>query len=205
MGIMKTKLQILVFTAAVVLVSGCATVDISEMTSPVAAKAEAPAEKNIVLRAARKLFASFQSKGFIEKTSRKKMQSAASILLNGLEERELTSDVSYKSRNLPRSTVVADIVYASQQVSRTANAAEVYFELSEGKRKLKEELVELEQALIFSREASVEFESIVGSSNAELQGLNVEVERLKLITDNFGRRVRDQAAADLASRRQENS
>ena len=202
---MNTKLRIGILTAAAMLATGCATVDFTEMASPVSAKTEAPAEKNIVLRAASKLYAAFKSKGFVAKTSRDKMQSAASILLNGLEERELTTDVKYESRGLPRSVVVTDIEYAAQHVSRTANAAEVYFELSEGRGKLKEELVELEQALISSREASSAFEGVVGSDSAELQRLNIEIERLKRVTDDFGRRVRNQAAAEMAARRKQTS
>ena len=202
---MNTRFRILAFTAAAIVATGCATVDMTEMASPVAAKSNVPAEKNIVLRAASKLYAAFRTKGFVAKTSRKKMQSAASVLLNGLEDRNLTSDVSYEARNLPRSVVITDITYAAEQVRRTANAAEIYFELSEGKRKLREELVELEQALLSSREASNAFQNVVGQDNAEWRSLNFEVDRLKTITDSFGERVRERAAADLAARRNETS
>ena len=202
---MKLKLRIFVLTAAALAATGCATVDMTEMASPVAVKAEAPAEKNIVLRAADKLYAAFRSKGFVEKTSRKKMQSAASILLNGFEERELTTELSYDARNFPRAVVVADIDYASEHVTRTANAAEVYFELSEGGHALKKELGELEQALLASREASTAFEASIGPGSSELRGLNLEVDRLKRVTDEFGRRVRGHAAAEMAARRKETS
>ena len=202
---MKTGFRIFAVTAAAMAATGCATVDMTEMASPVAAKSDVPAEKNIVLRAASKLYAAFRTKGFVAKTSRKKMQSAASVLLNGLEDRELTSDVSYEARNLPRSVVINDITYAAEQVRRTANAAEIYFELSEGKRKLREELVELEQALLSSREASNSFETVVGADSSELRSLNFEVDRLKVITDSFGVRVRERAASDLAARRNETS
>lgn len=198
---MNAHFRIIALTAATLVVTGCATVNMTEMTSPVAVKTEAPTEKNIVLRAASKLYAAFRSKGFVTKTSRKKMQSAASVLLNGFEERELTSDVEYEAQNLPRSVVIEDIAYATQHVSRTANAAEIYFELSEGKRKLRVELVELEQALLSSREASNAFESVVGADSSELRSFNFEVERLKTITDSFGKLVRDRAAEDMAAQR----
>jgi len=192
-------------TAAAMLATGCATVNMSEMATPVTAKAEAPAEKNIVLRAASKLYAAFQSKGFVAKTSRKKMQSAASVLLNGLEERDLTAENDYAARGLPVSIVSQDIKLATQYVTQTANAAEVYFELSEGRKKLRKELGSLEEALIASREASASFEKLVGSESLELIMLNNEVDRLKRVTDNFGQRVREMAAADMAARRAENS
>jgi len=192
-------------TVAAMAVSGCATVNMTEVASPVATKAEAPAQKNIVLRTASKLYAAFQSKGFVAKTSRKKLQSAASILLNGLEQRELTSDVSYEARNLPRSVVIEDITYAAQEIRRTANAAEIYFELSESNQKLRNELNELEQALLASREAFNTFEKTVAANSVELQSLNIEVQRLKRITDNFGDRVRDQAATEMAELRKGNT
>ena len=101
--------------------------------------------------------------------------------------------------------MVQDIAFATEQVRRTVNAAEVYFELSEGKRNLREELDGLEQALLSSREASASFEKVIGSDNAELRIMNFEVDRLKVVTDKFGKRVREQTAADLAARIRETS
>jgi len=202
---MKAHFRILALTTVAIFATGCATVDMTEMAIPSAAKAAVPAERNIVLRAASKLYAAFRSKGFVAKTSRKKMQSAASILLNGLEERELTADVDYAAQDLPRAVVIEDIAYATEYVRRTANAAEIYFDLSEGNLNLREELGELEQALLSSREAAASFAEVVGSDSSELRSLNVEVDRLKFVTDNFGKRVREQAAADMAARRNEGS
>lgn len=199
------RFRIFCITAAAMLATGCATVDMTEMAIPVAAKSESTAEKNIVLRAASKLYAAFQSKGFVGKTSKKKMQSAASILLNGLEERELTASNDYAAQGHTYSVVLEDINYATQHVSRTANAAEVYFELSEGRRKLRKELGSLEEALLASRKASASFETVVGADNSELRALNLEVDRLKRVTDNFGQRVRDMAAAEMAARRAKES
>ena len=205
LGFMKTQIRIFAVTAAAMLATGCATVDMTEMASPVSARADAPAERNIVLRAASKLYSAFRSKGFVAKTSRKKMQSAASILLNGLEERELTTEVDYASRNLPRAVVIEDIAYATQQIRVTANAAEIYFDMSEGRQNLRKELTELEQALLSSREAATSFKAVVGADSLELRGLNAEVDRLISVTNNFGKRVREQAAADMAARRKETS
>ncbi len=197
--------RILFLTAAAMLVTGCATVDMTELATPAAAKVEAPAEKNIVLRAANKLYAAFRSKGFVAKTSRKKMQSAASLLLNGLEQRELTTDTNYSAQPHSRAVVMDDIAFATQHVRRTANAAEVYFELSEGRKKLREELGSLENALLSSREASLTFEKIVGEESVEFQMFKAEVDRLKRATDKFGQRVRERALADSEKRRGENS
>jgi len=196
------RLRILCLTAAAMLATGCATVNVTEMANPAAAaKVEAPAEKNIVLRAASKLYAAFQSKGFVAKTSREKMQSAASILLNGLEKRALTSETDYAVQDYSYDVVMEDITFATQHVRRTANAAEIYFELSEGRKKLREELGSLESALLSSREASMSFETVVGSDSSEFQILKAEVDRLKRITDQFGQRVRDRIASDASARR----
>ena len=202
---MRTGFRILSLTAVAIISTGCATVDMTQMANPITAKAEAPAERNIVLRAATKLYAAFQSKGFVAKTSRKKMQSAASILLNGLEERELTSNVNYAGQNLPRAVVIEDITYAAEYVRRTADAAEIYFDMSERHSKLREELGGLERALLSSREAVASFEEVVGTDTAELRRLTAEVDRLKSVTDNIGKRVREQAAAEMAARRNETS
>jgi len=202
---MSLKIRIIAMTAAALIVSGCATVDMTEMASPVAVKTEAPAEKNIVLRAASKLYAAFRSKGFAAKTSRKRMQSAASILLNGLEERELTTETNYEVQGFSRDIVIADIAYAREHVRRVTNAAEIYFEMSEGKKKLRDELGSLEQALVSSREAAATFEGIVGADSLEIRNLNTEIDRLKSITDQFGKRVREGAAAEMAARRKETS
>jgi len=191
--------------AAAMLATGCATVDVTDIGSPAAAKVEAPAEKNIVLRAASKLYAAFQSKGFVAKTSREKMQSAASILLNGLEERALTSETDYAAQNYSRDVVIEDISFAAQHVRQTANAAEIYFELSESRKKLREELGSLESALLSSHEASLSFEQVVGTENAEFQIFKSEVDRLKRVTDKFGQRVRERTVAEAAARRGETS
>lgn len=199
------RFRIFCITAAAMLATGCATVDMTEMAIPVAAKSEAPAEKNIVLRAASKLYAAFQSRGFVGNSSKKKMQSAASILLNGLEERELTASNDYAAQGRTYLVVLEDISYATQHVSRTANAAEVYFEMSEGRQKLRKELGSLEEALLASREASASFETVVGDDSSELRVLDLEIDRLKRVTDNFGQRVRDMAAAEMAARRAKES
>jgi len=199
------RLRMFCLTAAAMLATGCATVNVTEIASPSVAKVEAPVEQNIVLRAASKLYAAFQSKGFVAKTSREKMQSAASVLLNGLEQRALTSETDYAAQKYSREVVMDDITFATQHVRQTANAAEIYFELSEGGKKLREELGSLESALLSSNEASMSFETIVGTESAEFKILESEVKRLKRVTDKFGQRVRNQTAADAAARRGETS
>jgi len=195
--------SVLILTSAAFLFGGCATVDMTDMAGPVAAKTEAVSEKNVVERAAAKLYAAFKNKGLTPKTSGKRVQSAASILLNGLENRDLTeTDVDYAAQDLPRDVVLADVNYASNQVHQTTKAAEIYLEMAPIKRNLRKELVSLEQALLASREASTVFAKVLSSDSADLVQLNEKVAALKMVTDQFGERVRADAAADMAARRQ---
>lgn len=182
--------------------TGCATVDMTDMATPMAAKTETVSEKNIVQRAAAKLYNAFTNRGFVAKSSGKRVQSAASILVNGLEERELTeADTDYAARALPTSVVEADIRFASAQVRQTTKAAEVFLEMADSDRNMKKELISLEKALMASREASAAFAKSLASDNSGVMGLNTEITSLKRVTDRFGERVRLSAAKDMAARR----
>lgn len=184
------------------LLSGCATVNMSEIAVPQTAKAEAPAEKNIVLRAATKLYNALTNRGFVAKDSGERVQSAANILLEGLKERDVTVDsVDYAAQNYPKATVEADIRYAARQVSQTTKAAEVYLEIADTDQNMREELQSLEKALLAARDASTVFSQSIDAENSELLYLDSELDGLTRITDRFGERVRLQAAAELAARR----
>jgi hypothetical protein len=197
------RIGVIAVTAATLLVSGCATVDMTDMAVP-AAKTETVAEKNVVQRAASRLYAAFTSRGFAPKSSRKRMQSAASVLLNGLQERDLRdTDVKYAEQELPASVVKADILYAANHVSQTTKAAEVYFEMVPAKRNLRKELASLEQALLASREASALFAKTANADAADIAALDAEIAALKSVTDVFGQRVRQDAARDMSERRAE--
>ncbi len=200
------RLRIAMITTVGLLVSGCATVDMTEMSQSVSARAVAPAEANVVQRSADKLYVAFQQKGFVVKASQKNEQSAASILLNGFEVHELSPlDASYADTKPYHSVVLADITYAAQHIQRTSNAAEVYFEMSDVQNSLRDELESLEMALLSSREAASEFEKVLGRDKTEIRALNTKIARLTAVTDKFGYRVRQAAAAELAARRREAS
>ncbi len=186
------------------LATGCATVDMTDMATPMASKAEAPAEKNIVQRAAAKLYAAFTNRGFVAKSSGKRVQSAASVLLNGLEDRDLTdTEVVYANQDLPESVVEADIRFASKHVRQTTKAAEVFLEMADIDRNMREELESLEQALLAAREASDAFSKSTEREGSDFQVLETEIAALTRVTDRFGERVRLSAAKDMAARRAE--
>jgi len=124
---MRLRMLFLTTMLSASLVTGCATVNLSEMATPAAAKAETVPEKNIVLRAASKLYNMLTNKGFGAKDSGQRVQSAASVLLNGLEERDLTvADIDYAEQDLAITVVESDIRYATQHISQTNKAAEVF-------------------------------------------------------------------------------
>lgn len=199
------RLGVLCLTSvlAASLATGCATVDMTNIAVPAASKTETVSEKNIVERAASRLYNAFANRGFVPKTSRKRMQSAASILLNGLEARDLTvADVEYAEQGLPRSVVEADIAYASNHINRATKAAEVYFEMADDDRDVRKELESLEEALLASREASDAFRKALGQDDPSVLVFETDVAALTRVTDRFGERVRLAAAAEMAKRRQ---
>lgn len=199
---MRLRMMFLTSMLSASLLTGCATVNLSEMATPAAVKTESVPEKNIVLRAASKLYNMLTNKGFGAKESGKRVQSAASILLNGLEERELTvTDVDYAEQDLAITVVEADIRYTAQHINQTNKAAEVFLEIADSDRNMREELESLETALLASREASDVFSTIVTSDNVSLIQLENELAALTRVTDRFGERVRLHAATEMAARR----
>lgn len=199
---MRHHVMCLTTILAASVASGCATVDMTDMAIPAASKTESVSEKNIVQRAAAKLYNAFTNRGFVAKSSGKRVQSAASILLNGLEDRDLTeTDTDYAGQGLPASVVEADIRYASRQVRQTTKAAEVFLEMADTDRNMRNELESLEQALLASREASDAFTKSLGGNNASVLELKTEIAALTRVTDRFGDRVRLSAAAEMAARR----
>ncbi|WP_409431841.1 hypothetical protein ACJ3XI_06340 [Litorimonas sp. RW-G-Af-16] len=194
--------HIVTLCAASLLATGCATVDLNEMTAP-AATNTAQADVNVVERAAAKLKAAFTNKGFVAKTSRKRMRSAAKVLLNGLENKNVTAsaDDGYLATPKPISVVSADMSFAKQHVIQTTRAAEIYLEMAPAERSLRKELKDLEAALMAAKEAGRVFEaSLNGANTTELVVYNKAVDDLRDITNEFGARVRVQQSEKHAKR-----
>lgn len=174
--------------------TGCATVDLNEMNLPMA-EASSQKDFNVIERAVAKLKSAFSSKGFVAKTSRKRVKSAAKILLTGLEEKQVTStgDAGYSDTPKPVSVVLADMNFAKQHIVQTTKAAEIYLEMAPKDRKLDKDLVRLEAALMASLEASNVFEvSLEGQMVERMTDFDIAVANLRKVTDEFGARVRQQ-------------
>lgn len=197
---------ILVTTTAIVC-TGCATVDLQNMagSSDAPSTVQYETESNVVQRAVEKLRDAFASRGFGAKTSKRKMQAAADMLLNGLSARTVSSDDDYAATARPIAAVIDDIQLARGHVEQTTRAAEVYLEVAPRNRTLDDELKSLEAALLASERATQFFQSALPDDTyADLDDLRLSVDGLRDITDAFGERVRmsnsDKLAVDAASR-----
>jgi len=186
--------------------SACATVDLNDVatsSSPAAAKS---VDVNVVHRAASKLYAVFSSRGFVAKDSRKKMQSAARVLLKGLEDKVVTTASSdgYVVKASDTLVILSDIRMASTHVEQTTKAAEVYLAMAPAEKTLRKELVSLEKALIASREASQVFEDSLLKAAGEATAMDfaaykTSVNELRDVTNAFGDRVREAQMTKVAA------
>lgn len=188
--------------------TGCATVDLQNMagSSDTVSSAQYEAESNVVQRAVEKLRDAFASRGFGAKSSQRKMQAAADMLLNGLSARNVSSvDDDYAATEKPRTAVIEDIQIARGHVDQTTRAAEIYLEVASRDRALDDELDSLEAALLASERATKFFQvALSDDTDANLDDLRRSVDGLRAVTDAFGERVRmshsDKLALDAASR-----
>lgn len=170
--------------------SGCATVNLNKIAETAMADTPIKQSVNVVQRAASSLYSVFKDRGFAPDMSRKRLQSAASVLLNGFENAESDASVLSEDVLAPR-LVVSDVLYARGYVDRTVTAAEIYLEVSPVSQDLREDLASLEKALIASHKAEQTFKlNLATSDNIEMKLFSDSVENLRVITNAFGDRVR---------------
>lgn len=200
------SLRLTLLLTASLSLSACATVDLNTATTTSSPAATKSVDVNVVQRAASKLYAVFSNRGFVAKDGRKKMRSAARVLLKGLEDNNVTSVASlgYVDNAQSPITVLADIRMASTHVEQTTKAAEVYLAMAPAEKSLRKELISLEKALIASREASQVFEDALiktaGQSNAmDYLAYNASVNELRDVTNAFGDRVREAQMTKVAA------
>ncbi|WP_026941874.1 hypothetical protein [Hellea balneolensis] len=191
-------LRLTIALTACLSMTACATVDLNEVALQSKPSASKAVDINVVQRATAKLYAAFTSRGFVDKDSRNKMRSAARVLLEGLEEKDVTSEASvgYAALASDSRIVLSDIRIASTHVEQTTKAAEVYLAMAPAEKKLRKELVSLEKSLIASREAATIFEEALikttgRASDTEFVSFKVSVNELRDVTNAFGDRVRE--------------
>jgi len=192
------KANVAIVTLLCVATSGCATVDLANtghVGGAATVSAQSSAKVNVVQRAASKLYAAFTSNGWVEKRSKKRVQSAASVLLRGLDATDANSPLSnYEAQTRTVADIALDIEAANGYVVQTTKAAEVYLAMASDNTNLREELASLQKALIASREAEMAFKSALSRTGASENGVwanyAASVNNLRDVTDKFGDRVR---------------
>jgi hypothetical protein len=153
------------------------------------------ADVNVVKRAATKLYTVFTNRGFVEKTSRNKMRSAAFMLLKGLQDKPLGDHKNYVHNVGSLDALHLDVALAQSHVEQTKSAAEIYLAMAPNDNSLKEELSSLEKALVAATEANRSFtdayKHYAGSTTSDnLTAYQKDLKELRQVTDAFGERVR---------------
>ncbi len=184
-----------VIASGCILASGCATVDMTEVALTKPETIAKSTDVNVVQRAATKLYTAFTNKGFVAKTSRNKMRTAAMTLLKGLNKSTLNTKLDYASSVTSSEILKNDMILATRYVEQTHQAAEIYLAMAPGDNSLRKELGHLEKALLASGEAGRSFTAAQkrfdSSESLELlASYNQSIQSLRTVTDAFGQRVR---------------
>ena len=195
--------------AVTLLSGGCATVDMTQVGGGEGSGGgglfggAAVSESNVVEKATDKLFALFSSKGWSTLQSRRKMRSAASVLLDGLEAAPLSESNAYATSVASVDALGDDIREATYHVDQTARAADIFLAMSAPDDDLREELADLEQALLAAREAGRVFGEAAERVGAPegLARFEAKTDTLRDIVDEFGRRVRRAGVKQVAGQR----
>lgn len=198
MGYWLNITKISIMAAACLSFTACTTVNMTEISSAKPEVSSKTADVNVVQRAASRLYSVFTNRGFVEKTSRNKMRSAARMLLKGLENKPLGADVNYAQSVGSLDIVKSDIIFAKSYVDQTRQAAEIYLAMAPGETSLKKELASLQKALVAASDAKDSFsEALLVHGSNQTQGEFIDylngLEALRSVTDDFGVRVRAMA------------
>ena len=185
-------------------VSGCTTVDLSQVAIEQPKTVLQAPSLNIVERASYSLTSQFRSKGWSMSGPDEKTKTATNVLLHGI------SDDKHNEQQhvitISRSQLGDDLIEANKQIVQATKAAEVFLAMADNAVGLDNELAQLERALLSSREAESHFSKAVEISGGflirrKLNTLSKSVNNLKMVTDAYGDRIRQQIAAQaLASR-----
>lgn len=176
--------------------SACTTVDLSQVSFEPQAKISVERAHNVVEKAAHSMMALFEKKGWCKTDLREKTQTAASVLLNGMDKEEHTP---VPTLIVSTQQLSEDIELANEQVEQITKAAEVYMATTEDTVDMGDELTLLESALLTAREAETGFDislDQVGTAGTQRKFGNFQasIKDLKSVTDIYGDRMRAQIA-----------
>ncbi|MBL4766205.1 MAG: hypothetical protein JKY94_00525 [Rhodobacteraceae bacterium] len=146
------------------------------------------------------MVALFESKGWCKTSPKEKAQTAASVLLNGMD-----MDTQEPSPILSVSVtqLSEDLNLANAHVKQTTKAAEVFLATADEMTELGQELSLLETALLSAHQAEHGFEATMILSTkglserhqSEFETLQSSIKKLKTVTDAYGDRIRAQISA----------
>lgn len=188
---------------AIVSLSACATVDVTSIGAapePVADVTETQ-RGNIITRTVKRLYQVFTDRGWYADTSRERVQSAANILLNGLQNSE-DEFMPFADAPVTSAALIDDIKTARYHVVQTTKAAEVYLDVASSDASLDDDLKQLQKALRACEQVQANFsqsEVLNAQAQSELDGLMAEVDRLRTVTNDFGDVVRGRHIAAKAA------
>ena len=191
--------------ACVLSLSACATVNVTSIgdTTPNVAEADVVESGNVITRTAKRLYQVFVAKGWYEDTSRKRVNTATNVLLNGLKDVEVDAETGSEVTYTSIDHFLDEIKTARYHLTQTTKAAEVYLDIASSDSDLTGELEQLQKALHVSEKAHDHFSNQqINTTVAEVEvnNLGSDIETLRQVTNNFGDVVRArQIAAKSAS------
>jgi len=181
---------------AIISLSACATVDVSGYAAPSeTVSAVKPVETgNIITRTVKRLYNVFVDRGLYEDNSRKRVQSAANILLNGLQTPSADGQSDTSADVIALTDFSRDVQTARYHITQTTKAAEVYLDIASNDADLSEELKQLQKALQVSEKATDRLAQYDMRNDQEaaarISALQTDVNKLRDVTDAFGDVVR---------------
>lgn len=181
---------------AIISLSACATVDVSGYAAPSeTVSVVKPVETgNIITRTVKRLYNVFVDRGLYEDNSRKRVQSAANILLNGLQTPSADGQSGDSADVIALTDFSSDVQTARYHITQTTKAAEVYLDIASNDADLSEELKQLQKALRVSEKATDRLAQYDMQNDqeaaAQILALQTDVNKLRDVTDAFGDVVR---------------
>lgn len=182
------------------MMSACTTVDLSQVSFEKTQQPSSVHAQNVVERASKTMVALFESRGWCKTSPKEKTQTAASVLLNGMD---MDAQTPSLTMSVSATQLSKDLGVANDHVKQTTKAAEVFLATAEEIAELGQELSLLEAALLSAREAEHGFEdamilstkSLSERHQSEFEDLQFSIKQLKTVTDAYGERMRAQISA----------
>lgn len=180
---------------AILSLSACATVNVSaigDTTSNVEAE-DVVDSGNVITRTAKRLYQVFVDKGWYEETSRKRINTATNVLLNGLKDVEVDVETGSEVTYISTDHFLDEVKTARYHLTQTTKAAEVYLDIASSDADLNGELKQLQKALHVSEKAHEHFSNQKVESTvavAEINSFAEDIETLRHVTNDFGDIVR---------------